>query len=85
MQVCVQIYVVWDYASRESEETAVHIGTTIHWNNWIAKLAKAYCIHLSRTCHCSLHVAITASFPCGIFPVGQSICSSTIHAPGSFN
>ena len=35
MQVCVQIYVVWDYASRELEETAVHIGTTIHCNNWI--------------------------------------------------
>ena len=46
--MCVQIYVVWDCASRGSEETAVHIGTTIHCNNWIAKLAKAYCIHLSR-------------------------------------
>ena len=55
MQVCVQIYVVWDYASRESEVTAVHIGTTLHCNNWIAKLAKAYCIHLST--HVSLQSA----------------------------
>ena len=52
--VCTDICGV-DYASRESEETTVHIGTTIHCNNWIAKLAKAYCIHLST--HGSLQSA----------------------------